>query len=65
MGHSTSISMEQDFWDALDSIAQEKGTSLRQLVTQIDLERTAPLSSAVRIFILNEFIKKSKLQKND
>lgn len=58
MGHATSISMEDEFWDALKELAQEKNTSIRQLITQIDMKRTTNLSSAVRVYILAEIQKK-------
>lgn len=59
-GHRTSVSLEPDFWTALKEIAKEQGTSLNELITQIDRERTqnAPqtgLSSALRVYILRYF----------
>lgn len=55
-GHSTSISLEAPFWEALKDAAQERGQSLAALVEEIDAERdTAGLSSAVRIWILRYY----------
>lgn len=55
--HSTSISLEAEFLDELQKIAQEKGLSINQLVTQIDSTREHEnLSSAIRIYIL-KFLK--------
>ncbi len=52
-GHSTSISLEAPFWDALRDAARERGQSLAALVEEIDRERgTTGLSSAVRVWIL-------------
>jgi predicted DNA-binding ribbon-helix-helix protein len=52
--HSTSISIEKEFWEELTKIAQNKGLSLNQLITQIDVEKNIPnLSSAIRIYVLN------------
>ncbi len=52
--HQTSISLEQEFWDEFQKIAQEKNLSINQLVTEIDSKRELEnLSSAIRIYILN------------
>ncbi len=52
--HQTSISLEQEFWDEFQKIAQEKNFSINQLVTEIDSKRELEnLSSAIRIYILN------------
>ena len=61
MGHSTSISMEDEFWSVLKEIAESKKTTIQELITQIDLHRAGNLSSAVRVFILNNL--KNELQK--
>lgn len=51
--HSTSISLEDEFFDRLKKIAAEKNLSINQLVTQIDAERKQDnLSSAIRVYIL-------------
>ena len=55
-GHSTSISLEASFWEALKDAAQERGQSLAGLVEEIDAGRgTAGLSSAVRVWILDYY----------
>jgi len=51
-GHLTSVSLEQAFWDALKTIAQKRGLSLNQLITEIDRGRAGNLSSAIRVFVL-------------
>ena len=53
MGHATSISMEEEFWIALKKIAEQKKSTVQQLVEQIDVERQGNLSSAIRVYILN------------
>lgn len=58
MGHATSISMEPEFWEMLHQLTSDQKTSLRQVITQIDLQRTTNLSSAVRVYILKELQKK-------
>lgn len=60
MGHATSISLEDEFWETLKEISVEKTQSIQELIEQIDLTRTSNLSSAVRLFVLNHL--KNKLQ---
>jgi predicted DNA-binding ribbon-helix-helix protein len=60
-GHSTSITMEPEFWDALKIIAENEKKSIRQLVLDVDRYRTdsgSPhnLSGSLRVFILQYFI---------
>lgn len=51
--HQTSISLEEEFLDALKSIAEEKKLSINQLITEIDSMREHEnLSSAIRVYIL-------------
>lgn len=51
--HSTSICLEEEFWDMLKHIAEQKHMSINALVTEIDANRTNDnLSSAIRIYIL-------------
>jgi len=52
-GHATSVSLEDAFWDALVEIAQARGTSVNQMVTEIDQRRDGNLSSAIRVFVLS------------
>ena len=53
-GHKTSITLEDAFWGALREIAQAKGSTVTQTVTQIDETRQqANLSSAIRLFVLD------------
>ena len=53
-GHRTSFSLEDEFWQKLQSIAHERHVPVAQLITQIDAKRSADqnLSSALRVFIL-------------
>ena len=53
-GHATSISMEDEFWDALKSIAGSRGSSVNQLIEQVDAGHQGTLSSAIRVFILKD-----------
>ena len=59
-GHRTSISLEDDFWDALQDVAQAKGRSVPQLIAEIDKTRgDHGLSSAIRSAVLAHFRQKS------
>ncbi len=51
-GHETSITLEDEFWDVLRSIAQEQDISINQLISNIDEGRNSNLSSALRVYIL-------------
>ncbi len=55
-GHTTSVSIEGPFWEALKDIARARGTSLNALVAEIDEQRaTANLSSAIRLTVLAHY----------
>ena len=51
-GHATSLSLETEFWLALQEIARRRGQSLNQLVASVDATRAGNLSSALRVFVL-------------
>ena len=54
-GHKTSISLEDEFWDGLREIAEERRMTMAQLVESVDRgRRNANLSSAVRVFVFME-----------
>ncbi len=54
-GHRTSLSLEPEFWEALQTAAAARGSSVAALVTSIDRERGARnLSSAIRVWLLRE-----------
>ena len=56
-GCKTSISLEDEFWECLRKIAEERGKTLTQLISGIDARRrTKNLSSCLRVFIV-EFYK--------
>ncbi len=52
-GHPTSVSLEEEFWDALKGVAQSRGLSVNALIEEIDQARSGNLSSAIRVHILN------------
>lgn len=52
-GHRTSLSLEPEFWDALNQLAETRSLSLAALVAAIDEARgQTNLSSALRVEIL-------------
>ena len=54
-GHRTSLSLEPEFWEALQKAAVARNVSAATLVATIDHERGARnLSSAVRVWLLRE-----------
>lgn len=57
-GHRTSVSIEAPFWDALNEIAARQKMSVNALIAKIDTARDGNLSSAIRVFVLQD------LQKN-
>jgi predicted DNA-binding ribbon-helix-helix protein len=57
-GHRTSLSLEPQFWDLVRIAAQARNKSIAALIGEIDRTRgDTSLSSAVRIFVLNEALK--------
>ena len=55
-GNASSVSLEQQFWEALRESAKERGTTLQGLVGTIRGEgRKGNLSSAVRVFIVKHY----------
>lgn len=51
-GHATSVALEPEFWAALQEVATAQNRSLTQLVCEVDLARTKPLASALRVYAL-------------
>lgn len=55
--HRTSISLEPEFWDALELKANEQDVSLSKLVLKIDNEKPKDynnLASFIRIWVLKK-----------
>lgn len=51
-GHATSVTLEDEFWEALGEISARRGVSLNQIIAEIDSGRSGNLSSAIRVFVL-------------
>jgi predicted DNA-binding ribbon-helix-helix protein len=62
-GHRTSISLEQEFFDELAALAGSRGIAFAALVAEIDSTRprSTNLSSALRLFVLTEYKRRSAL----
>ncbi len=55
-GHRTSISLEDEFWQGLKTLADSRNKSLADIIRQIDKERGINnLSSAIRIAVLDHY----------
>jgi len=54
-GHRTSVSLEDEFWQAFRDIAKTKGIAINALAAEIDVDRNPEvgLASAIRVFVLN------------
>jgi predicted DNA-binding ribbon-helix-helix protein len=53
LGHSTSVALEPEFWDALEALARLEGANLTTLIGRIDEGRAGrPLASACRVAAL-------------
>ena len=59
-GHATSISLEPEFWKALENIAQEEKMSLSALIAKIDqrfsVSSSRNLASQLRVFVINKLM---------
>jgi predicted DNA-binding ribbon-helix-helix protein len=48
----TSVSLEDAFWNALGEIAETRGMTRADLITEINQSKPENLSSAIRLFVL-------------
>lgn len=57
-GHDTSVALEPEFWQVLDTLAQQKRLPLPTLVAKIDAARipTQSLASALRVYALKSLL---------
>ncbi len=68
-GHATSVSVEEPFWEELKAIAGREGIAVAALIRRLDKERftkaegdlseVANLSSAIRLFVLEDVRQRS------
>lgn len=55
-GHRTSLTLEDDFWEALKQMAKAEHRSVADLIGEVDASRgTRSLSSAVRSAVLKHY----------
>lgn len=55
VGHKTSVSLEDAFWNGLKEIAKKYDMNLSDIVADIDARRRyGNLSSAIRLFVLEQ-----------
>ena len=60
VGHKTSVSLEDQFWEGLWVIAKDQRKTLSDLVGSIDTDRKhGNLSSALRLFVLDHYQKRA------
>jgi predicted DNA-binding ribbon-helix-helix protein len=59
-GHKTSVSLENEFWDALREIADEQKSTMSAIIQNIDnMRQQANLSSSIRLYVLEHFRKRA------
>lgn len=59
-GHATSVTLEDEFWAELIRLSKERAISINALISEIDETRkTLNLSSALRVYILNDLKRSS------
>ena len=55
-GHRTSLALEAEFWEGLETMARSRNLQVSALVREIDENRQEPnLSSAVRLAVLRYY----------
>lgn len=59
-GHRTSVSLERKFWELFKKNAKRQNLSINELITKIDATRQGNLSSAIRLFVLEELLEKKQ-----
>ncbi len=57
-GHTTSVSIEEPFWNVLQKIAKKERRSLAALIADVDERRGTNLSSALRLYALEHLQQK-------
>lgn len=57
-GHSTSVSLEPEFWRAFRAIAAADGRAVNDLAAEIDAARgPRGLASAIRVYVLERALR--------
>lgn len=65
-GHRTSVSLEDEFWDAFRAIAAQDNRPINTLAAEIDAERGTEtgLASAIRLHVLRQIQAQLAVQEN-
>jgi len=65
-GHRTSFSLEDEFFEEIQRIARERSQAVAALIAEIDdaRPREINLSSALRLFVLNDLKAKVSVNAN-
>jgi predicted DNA-binding ribbon-helix-helix protein len=60
-GHRTSVSLEDEFWQAFCQISKDKSLPINALAAEIDVDRGLEfgLASAIRLYVLRYYRNKS------
>ena len=56
------MSLEDAFWDALQSIAIARGKTRANLITQVNKRKHANLSSALRLFVVGYYRQQTRVK---
>ena len=65
-GMKTSVSLEDEFWQALKQIAAGFDMPMAKLVHRIDTRRqNGNLSSALRLFVLEHYLNRTKVKREN
>jgi predicted DNA-binding ribbon-helix-helix protein len=59
-GHRTSISLEPEFWDEFCRLCSGHGVAIGDAIAEIDRTRNTNLSSAIRLYVLEQIMKAKK-----
>ena len=56
-GHRTSVTLEDEFWQAFREIAEQQGKGINTLAAEIDAARgtSTGLATAIRLYVLAQY----------
>lgn len=61
-GRKVSVALEEQFWDCLEDIAVDRDLSLGSLVSQIGRQHPHDISSALRLHVLEDVLRKTGIE---
>lgn len=61
-GRKVSVALEEQFWDCLEDIAADRDLSLRSLISQIGRQHPHNISSALRLRVLEDVLRKTGIE---